>query len=207
MRANSGRVDLLCMYNVHAKRLTNLQGISVKEFLDIRRRERNEQDRYPLSLVAFQLMELIYQLDEAILGHLKSKYLSLSVEQVTKQTILAAHDEILKIDTTKTDARVTSMPPAARAARPRERPPASSAAVTRANPHSNQGGKSNFGQSNGQSQSGRSGGGKQPYKPGTGRYAPRTGDHHHGGGSIQPALTLALRRADALIQVRCPPPG
>jgi hypothetical protein len=67
----------------------------------------------------------------------------------------------------------------ARAARPRERPPASSAAVTWANPHSNQGGKSNFGQSNGQSN--QSGGGKQPYKPGTGRYAPRTGDHNHGG--------------------------
>jgi hypothetical protein len=74
MRANSSRVDLLYVYNVHAKRLTNLQGISVKELLDIRRRERNEQDRYPLSLVAFQLMELIYPLDEAIFGHLKSKY-------------------------------------------------------------------------------------------------------------------------------------
>jgi hypothetical protein len=151
----------------------------VKELLHIRRQERDEQDRYPLSLVAFQLMELIYPLDEAVFGHLKSKYSSLSVEQVTKQTILTAHDEILKIESTKTDALVTSTPPAARAARPRERPPASSAAVTRANPHSKQGGKSNFGQSNGQSN--QSVGGKQPYKPGAGRYAPRTGDLHHGG--------------------------
>jgi hypothetical protein len=33
MRTNSRRVNLLYVYNVHAKRLTNLQGISVKELL------------------------------------------------------------------------------------------------------------------------------------------------------------------------------
>jgi hypothetical protein len=152
----------------------------VKEFIDTRRRERNEQDRYPLPPFTFQLMELIAPLDEATFGHLKYKYSSLSVDQVTKQTILAAQDEILKIDSTKKDARVTYMPPVARAARgARDRPPASSAAVTRTDCHSNQGGKSNFGQSHGQSNQSR--GGKQPYKASAGRYAPRTGDHHHGG--------------------------
>jgi hypothetical protein len=176
LHANSRRVDLLFVYTSHAERQTSFSGMRVEEFVDIRRRERNDQDRYPLPPYAFQLMELIAPLDEATFGHLKYKYSSLSVDQVTKQTIIAAQDEILKIDSTKKDAWVTYTPPVARAARvARDRPGASSAAVTQTDSHSNKGGKSNF-----ESQTSQ-GGAKQPYKASAGRYAPRTGDHHHGG--------------------------
>jgi hypothetical protein len=177
LHANSRRVDLLFVYRLHTGRMsvTKAMSLSVKEMLEIRRRERNDQDCYPLPLVAFQLMEMIEALDDVVFSHIKSKYSSLSVGQVTKQTILAAQDEILKIDSTKASTQATPTPAAARSARP----PATAAAVNSGNPHSNQGGKSNFGQSHGQLH--QPGGGKQPYKQGAGRYAPRTGDHSHGG--------------------------
>jgi hypothetical protein len=77
LRANSRRVDLLFVYTVHTQRMTNTKakGLSVKEMLDTRRRERNDQDCYPLPLVAFQLMEIIEPLDEAVFGHIKSQVL------------------------------------------------------------------------------------------------------------------------------------
>jgi hypothetical protein len=96
MRAYSRRVDLSFSYGVHSERQTTFQNITVQEFLDIRRRERNAQDRYPLPLVGWQLMELIPVLDDSY-GHIKHKFSSLKPEEVNSRTILDAEYEILKL--------------------------------------------------------------------------------------------------------------